>query len=410
MTGDTDAVRRLIDLGLPVDAVDAQGCTALLRAAGSGHLAVVTHLLGRGADPQRAANSGATPLSAAVSMRQTEIVAALLAAGAQIEHRLPGGVTVLMLACALGLPDIVARLLAAGADVHANDDQGLAALHCAALYGFTARDKIRLLALLDTLLLAGADPDYLAGGRVSPLLMLLGARAEPGTACDEQVVLAGVERLLDEDVALDVADQRGFGPLHLAALHGLPLLVQRLLRAGADSDRRDALNRTPREIAIMRGFIDVAGQFEPALPGCRRWRASCAKAAEPARLRAAAGAVRVQPQPAAQPHRRARLRTVAECAHAIGRTGARCRATGHTRAAARQRFGAGDGAPPSAAVAPALRCAPAALPCGLPADSRRLRLHAAGTDPPAGTHGATTAAFAGAFVTRSRHLACNTGV
>lgn len=267
MTGDTDAVRRLIDLGLPVDAVDAQGCTALLRAAGSGHLAVVTHLLGRGADPQRAANSGATPLSAAVSMRQTEIVAALLAAGAQIEHRLPGGVTVLMLACALGLPDIVARLLAAGADVHANDDQGLAALHCAALYGFTARDKIRLLALLDTLLLAGADPDYLAGGRVSPLLMLLGARAEPGTACDEQVVLAGVERLLDEDVALDVADQRGFGPLHLAALHGLPLLVQRLLRAGADSDRRDALNRTPREIAIMRGFIDVAGQFEPALPG-----------------------------------------------------------------------------------------------------------------------------------------------
>lgn len=99
------------------------------------------------------------------------------------------------------------------------------------------------------------------------MLLLLGARAEPGTACDEQVVLAGVERLLDEDVSLDVADQRGFGPLHLAALHGLPLLVQRLLRAGADADRRDALNRTPRDIAIMRGFIDVAGQFEPALPG-----------------------------------------------------------------------------------------------------------------------------------------------
>ncbi|TQU26650.1 ankyrin repeat domain-containing protein, partial [Xanthomonas perforans] len=267
MTGDTDAVRRLIDLGLAVDAVDAQGCTALLRAAGGGHLGVVTHLLGRGADPQRAANSGATPLSAAVSMRQTEIVAALLQAGAQIEHRLPGGVTVLMLACALGLPDIVARLLTAAADVHATDNQGLAPLHCAALYGFTARDKNRLLALLDTLLLAGADPDYLAGGRVSPLLLLLGARAEPGTSCDEQVVLAGVERLLDEDVSLDVADQRGFGPLHLAALHGLPLLVQRLLRAGADADRRDALNRTPREIAIMRGFIDVAGQFEPALPG-----------------------------------------------------------------------------------------------------------------------------------------------
>ncbi|KAG1182606.1 hypothetical protein G6F62_013613 [Rhizopus arrhizus] len=116
MAGDVDAVRRLIDLGFAVDAVDAQGCTALLRAAGGGHLAVTDLLLARGADPQHAAASGATPLSAAVSMRQVNIVSALLDAGAKLEHRLPGGVTVLMLASALGLPDIVARLLTAGAD------------------------------------------------------------------------------------------------------------------------------------------------------------------------------------------------------------------------------------------------------------------------------------------------------
>ncbi|WP_170874231.1 ankyrin repeat domain-containing protein, partial [Xanthomonas graminis] len=236
-------------------------------AAGGGHAAAVDLLLARGANLQHAAGSGATPLSAAVSMRQTDIVAALLAAGAQIEHRLPGGVTVLMLACALGLPDIAARLLAAGADVHAGDAQQLAPLHCAALYGFTARDKSRLLALLDTLLLAGAEADRSAACGVTPLLLLLGARAEPGTACEEPVVLAGVERLLDEDVSVDVQDPRGFGPLHLAALHGLPLLVQRLLRAGADPDLRDTLNRPPREIAVMRGFVDVAGQFQPALPG-----------------------------------------------------------------------------------------------------------------------------------------------
>lgn len=267
MAGDADAVRRLIDLGLPVDATDAQGCTGLLRAAGGGHLAAVDLLLARGADPQRAATSGATPLSAAVSMRQTAIVSALLDAGAQLEHRLPGGVTVLMLSAALGLPDITARLLTAGADIRASDAQQLAPLHCAALYGFTARDRTRLLALLDTLLLAGAEADAVAAGSVTPLLLLLGARAEPGTACDEHVVLAGVERLLDEDVSLEVRDPRGFGPLHLAALHGLPLLVQCLMRAGADPELRDALGRTPREIAVMRGFIDVAGQFEPALPG-----------------------------------------------------------------------------------------------------------------------------------------------
>lgn len=263
MTGDADAVRKLLDLGLPVDARDGQGCTALLRAAGGGHRGVVELLLARGADPQLGARAGATPLSAAVSMRQIEIVDRLIAAGAALEQRLPGNVTVLMLAAALGMPDVCARLLAAGADIDAADSQGLTPLHCAALYGFTARDRPRLLALLDTLLLGGADPDARAAGNVTPLLLLLGARAEPGTACDEDVLLAGVQRLLEETASLDARDPRGFGPLHLAALHGLLRVVRHLLRAGADPGSRDALNRTAREIAVMRGFVDVAGEFAP---------------------------------------------------------------------------------------------------------------------------------------------------
>ena len=222
---------------------------------------MVDLLLARGADPQCAANTGATALSAAVSMRHGEIVERLVGAGADLEHRLPGDVTVLMLAAALGLPDLAAQLLNAGARVDATDAQGLGALHCAALYGFTARERPRLVALLDTLLLAGAEADQAATGGVTPVLLLLGARAEPGSACDEDVLLAGLERLLDEDVALDVQDPRGFGPLHLAALHGLLRTVHRLLRAGADPQLRDALNRPPREIAVMRGFIDVAAEL-----------------------------------------------------------------------------------------------------------------------------------------------------
>lgn len=265
--GDADAVRRLLDLGMPIDTVDAQGCTALLRAAGGGHRAVVELLLARGGDPKLAARTGATPLSAAVSMRQVEIVDRLLAAGATLEQRLPGDVTVLMLAAALGLPDVCTRLLAAGANINAADAQGLTPLHCAALYGFTTRDRRRLVALLDALLLAGADPDVQAAGGVTPLLLLLGARAEPGTACDEDVVLAGMARLLDESATLQVRDPRGFGPLHLAALHGLLRVTQQLLRDGADPQGRDMLNRTPREIAVMRGFVDVAAEFAPLSGG-----------------------------------------------------------------------------------------------------------------------------------------------
>ena len=260
-------MRRLLDLGFPIDATDGQGCTALLRAAGGGHRPCVELLLERGADPQYAARTGATPLSAAVSMRHGDIVDRLLAADAGLEQRLPGEVTVLMLAAALGLPDLCARLLQAGANVHAGDAQGLTPLHCAVLFAFTARERPRVLALLDTLLLAGAEPDMAAAGNVTPLLLLLGARAEPGTACDEEVVLTALERLLDEEVALDVQDPRGFGPLHLAALHGLLRVTQRLLRAGCDPNLRDGLNRSPREIAVMRGFVDVAGEYAPATTG-----------------------------------------------------------------------------------------------------------------------------------------------
>ena len=267
MAGDADAVRRLIDLGLPVDSADAQGCTALLRACGGGHRTVVELLLARGANPQHVAHTGATPLSAAVSMRHGELVDRLLAAGAQLEQRLPGEVTVLMLAAALGLPDLCAKLMTAGANVHATDAQGLTPLHCAALYGFTSRDRTRLVALFDTLLLAGAEVDAVAAGGVTPLLLLLGARAEPGTACDEDVLLAVLEHLLDEGAALDARDPRGFGPLHLASLHGLLRLTRRLLRAGADPEARDALNRTPREIAVMRGFVDVAHEYVPTPTG-----------------------------------------------------------------------------------------------------------------------------------------------
>ena len=36
-----------------------------------------------------------------------------------------------------------------------------------------------------------------------------------------------------------------------------------MLYDGADPESRDALNRTPREIAVMRGFVDVAAEFVP---------------------------------------------------------------------------------------------------------------------------------------------------
>ncbi len=264
MAGDADAVLRLLELGLPVNGTDAQGCSALLRAAGGGHDVVVALLIEHGADTSLAARTGATPLSAAISMRHVGVVDRLLRAGAQPDLPLPGEVTPLMLAAALGQPELISRLLACGANAQARDAQGLGALHCAALHAFSSRDRQRVLALMDVLLMADVAPDDASTAGQTPLLLLLGARAEPGTACDEEVLLAALDRLLAEDVSLDAQDQRGFTPLHLAALHGLARVVQRLLREGGNRQARDSLGRTPHDIAVLRGFVDVAAEFEPA--------------------------------------------------------------------------------------------------------------------------------------------------
>lgn len=261
MQGDVAAMGRLLALGFAVDSQDAQGCTALLRAAGGGHVSAVAYLLAAGANPDIPANTGATALSAAASRHHLTVVERLLEAGADVEQSLPGGATVLMLASALGLADIASRLIAAGARIDSGDAEGLLPIHCAALYGFAANDANRVRNLLDVLLAAGAAPDAGTHLGVTPLLFLLGCRAEPGAACNEHVVLAGVEYLLGRGVNLAARDPRGFTPLHLAALHGLPQVIRCLLRFGADPNIRDQLGRSPREIAMMRGLIDVAAEF-----------------------------------------------------------------------------------------------------------------------------------------------------
>ena len=56
------------------------------------------------------------------------------------------------------------------------------------------------------------------------------AGREAGASCDEDVLMATMERLLSEGVDLDTQDQRGMSALHLAAMHGLSRIVNRLLR------------------------------------------------------------------------------------------------------------------------------------------------------------------------------------
>ena len=67
-----------------------------------------------------------------------------------------------------------------------------------------------------------------------------------------------IQRLLNHGADVDVQDRRGVSVLHAAAMHGMRDVAERLIKAGADPRRRDAIGRTANEVAILLGYVDLA--------------------------------------------------------------------------------------------------------------------------------------------------------
>ncbi len=272
--GDTAAVDRLLALGLPIDGEDAQGATALIRAAGSGHAALVVRLLEAGADATHAAHSGIHCLAAAVSAKREAVVRTLLNHGTAPDTPMTGGGTALTVAAALGQLRIADALLEAGADANAVDAQGTASLHAAAQYAFDSGDSTGARALFERLLRAGAHLDTRNQAGQDTLLVLLGARAQPGATCDAEHLKRLAEWLLEHGAHADTQDDRGVTALHACALHGL-FGCARLLKAhGAVLDRVDSFGRNAADVAALLGYVDVAAELDAgramALPGARQ--------------------------------------------------------------------------------------------------------------------------------------------
>jgi len=272
--GDTVAVQRLLALGLPADAVDDKGATALIRASGSGHAALVVQLLEAGADVTPTTHSGMHCLGAAVGAGREAIVRTLLSHDVPADLRLAGGATPLMLAAALGQAAIVDALLEAGADPNAADEAGLVPLHAAPQYAFAGGKAAIARRMYERLLRAGGRLDARNADGQDALLIQLGARAQPGTHCDAETIRNGVECLLEHGADVAVQDRRGVGVLHACAMHGL-LGCTRLLKShGAPVDLRDAFDRTAADVASLLGYVDVATELGAgtsiALPGVRQ--------------------------------------------------------------------------------------------------------------------------------------------
>ncbi len=147
-----ETVKSLLDKGADINALDEEGATPLIEAAGFGRLAIVKMLLQRGANLETRSNSGGTALHAAAcdcalaTMPDTyDVVKLLLEKGANINARDNEGYTPLMIASEGGVvkTEIVKLLLENGANTRLKNAHGETAFRIALKNKVT--DVVRLL-------------------------------------------------------------------------------------------------------------------------------------------------------------------------------------------------------------------------------------------------------------------------
>ncbi len=164
--GRVDEVARLIQTGAPLDAQDAQGRSALLRAVAGDHVSVAKTLLDAGASPNTQAANRDTPWLLAGALGRAEIIAAMLSRRPDLSIRNRYGGNALIPACERAHVEAVKLLLTSGIDLdHVNDLGWTCLLEIVILGDGGARHQQVARLVLD----AGANPSLADKDGVTPL-------------------------------------------------------------------------------------------------------------------------------------------------------------------------------------------------------------------------------------------------
>ena len=129
LAGDVAKVTALLKGDADCNASNDEGASLLMLAAGAGQLAMVEMLLMAGAKVDATDARGWTALMKALFNYELnrgfpDIVSALISAGANIEHQVSYGTRPLMIAAGYGEASVVEVLLASGVDVGAMNEGG----------------------------------------------------------------------------------------------------------------------------------------------------------------------------------------------------------------------------------------------------------------------------------------------
>lgn len=154
--GRAEEVAQLVRSGAPLEARDAQGRSALLRAVAENHLGVAKTLLEAGASPNTQAANRDTPWLLAGALGRAEIIAAMLPHRPDLSIRNRFGGNALIPACERGHVEAVQVLLRSGIDLdHVNDLGWTCLLEIVILGDGGPRHQQVAKLVLD----AGADPN-----------------------------------------------------------------------------------------------------------------------------------------------------------------------------------------------------------------------------------------------------------
>jgi ankyrin repeat protein len=237
--GDTNAMSRLLSLGVDVNLSNQSGETPLLLALRTTHYRdparsgkVVDFLLARGANSKLADKSGNTPMSLALDSGNLAMVEKIARSGAL----LPPDALLKALAVGAGSADVERiRFLmahAAGLDLKLRNGWGQTLLHRAAGHA-------RLMFLLRWLVERGLDPQVRDNNR--------------DTALDEAASGGNLEGLIylhSLGLRLDSVGRDERQAIHTASYDPRLPVLSWLVANGADLKARDRWGRTPLEIVI----------------------------------------------------------------------------------------------------------------------------------------------------------------